>query len=84
MLSTLHPSPAGWLLPAMEDRREWLALSMGGDASPGDPGYRILLLEEISLVREVGRQLDPGGLVVATGERSLRAWELMTGREASL
>jgi len=37
MLATLHPSPAGWLLPAMKDRREWLALSMGGDASPGGP-----------------------------------------------
>jgi hypothetical protein len=32
------PPPATWLLPAMEDRQEWLALSIGGDARrPANP-----------------------------------------------
>lgn len=78
MRAMLHPSPAGWLLRAMQDYREWMALSIGGDTWDYEPGCRVLKLAEISLVREMGRQLDPGGLVVAAGERAQAAWQLLT------
>jgi hypothetical protein len=82
-LGRIFPGPMPWILRGMAERGEWSALSAGVLYNWPGPD-QVVELTEISLIRRVGEQHDPHGLVLDTGERSLTAWELMTGQPADL